>query len=106
MLLPLLIRILSGERYRKATPAELRWASAVFAFIPVWGALGIYLGHSYLDHANPFGIWIFMMSCLLIAFIWLYVWTRFVPAMASWILGAIIWLAVLVLAFTGHIGPK
>ena len=102
-IISLLLRIASGERFRKATPTELRWFSGAFAFIPIWGALFIYVGHSYLDRASGVGIWFFMMACLLVAGLTLAVWTKFVPAAVSWVFGAIIWAVTLWLAFTNRL---
>jgi hypothetical protein len=81
----------------------LRWYSASFAFVPVWLFLFACIGHSYLDHAGAFGVWLYAMACIGVAALWLYIWTKFVPAHVSWIVAAIIWSVTLYLAFTGRI---
>src|SRR6266513_3697921 len=100
-LLVWIARFASGERFRKATPAELRWYSGFFVFIPIFSSLFVLLGHSLLDRAGPVGIWFYVMGCLLVAGACLAVWARFIPATVSWIVGAIVWLIALGLAFTG-----
>jgi hypothetical protein len=92
-----------GERFRKATPTELRWYSGGFAFIPIWGALFIYLGHSYLHRASPIGIWFFSMVFILGGFLWLAAWARFISANVSWWIGGFVWLVTLWLAFTDRL---
>ena len=103
MFFRLLFRILSGEPYRKATPTELRWYSGAFAFLPIWLVLFTRVGHSYLDRAGGFGIWLYMMGCIGVAALWLAVWTRFVPPVVSWTVAAMVWLVTLSLALTGRI---
>ena len=93
-------RFASGERFRKATPAELRWYSGAFAFIPIYLAFFAYGGHSFLDRANAVGVWFYLMSCLLVAGLSLAVWAKFVPAVVSWVLGVIVWAVAFWLAFT------
>jgi len=89
--------------FRKARPGELRWYSAFFAFIPIWGALGIYFGHSYLDRAAPLRLWLYATSALLVLSVWLWVWAKFVPAKVSWSIGAVVWLITLWLALTDRL---
>jgi hypothetical protein len=103
MLLHLLFRILSGEPYRKATPTQLRWYSAAFAFIPIWMVLFVDVGRSYLDKANGVGIWFYVMGCLLTAGLCLVVWVRFVPTAVSWVFAAIVWIITLFLALTNRL---
>jgi hypothetical protein len=98
-----IIRWASGERFRKATSGELRWFSAFFAFVPVWLLLFADMGHSYLDKAGVFGIWLYIMACIGLMALWLAVWIKFVPAIVSWVVGAIIWIVMLYLIFTGRI---
>jgi hypothetical protein len=102
-LIGLFIRILSGERLRKATPGELRWSAGFFAFIPVFLPLGAHLGGPYLDRASGVGIWFYMMAGMLGAFLWLAIWTRFVPPAVSWAFGAVVWVVVLWLALTNRL---
>ena len=92
-----------GERFRKATPKELRWYSGAFAFIPVWMALSVRIESSYFDHASGFGIWLFMMGCFVVGFLWLAAWVRFVSSDVSWWVGGIVWVIALYLAITGRL---
>lgn len=94
------MRLLTGGRYRKSTPRERRWDSGLFLFIPIWGWLGVHLGHSYLDRAGAIGIWLFMMGCALLGFLWLWVWAKFVPAFVSWWLAGFVWVITLWLALS------
>src|SRR5882724_12955810 len=96
----MLLRVASGDRLRKATPTELRWYSAGFAFFPIFGAVFVRVGHTILDTAGGFGIWLYMMAAILAFGAWLAIWTRFVPAGVSWVLSAIVWGFTLWLAFT------
>src|SRR5271155_3611345 len=98
-----IIRLLMGERFRKATPTELRWYSGGFASLPIWMVLFVRLGHSYLDHAGAIGIFGYMMVCLLVGFAWLAAWARFIPSDVSWWIGGVIWLITLWLAFTNRL---
>ena len=102
MLFRLLFRILSGEPYRKATPAELRWYSGAVAFLPVWLGLFVRVGHSYLEQAGGLGIWLYAMAGIGVVILWLAVWARFVPAAVSWAVAALVWIVALYLAFTGR----
>jgi len=98
-----ILRLMMGERFRKATPTELRWYSGGFAFLPIWMALFVHLGHSYLEHAGGIGIFGYMMAFILGAFLLLAVWARFIPSDVSWWVGGVIWVIALWLAFTGRL---
>jgi hypothetical protein len=102
-LINLLVRILSGEQFRKATPTELRWYSAGFLFLPIYLVGFVRLGHSFLDRASAGSIWLFMMASFLMAGTVLYTWVRFIPAAVSWMCGAVVWAATLFLAFTNRL---
>jgi hypothetical protein len=97
--------LLSGDHFRKARPGELRWASALFAFIPIWGALFVYFGDSYMARAGPVGLWLQMMGEMLALGSWLWVWTRFVSAKVSWWFGGFVWAITLWLALTNRLAP-
>jgi hypothetical protein len=96
-----ILRLLMGERYRKATQAELRKYGAFFAFLPVWGFLFRYFGHDLLRHTDAAGIWCYAMMTIVGFVLWIAVWARYVPAIVSWILGAAIWLAAFWFVMTG-----
>jgi hypothetical protein len=95
-------RLLMGEHYRKSTPNERRWLSGAFVLLPIWGWLFVHIGSSYLDRAGPVGIWFYMMSCGLVGFLWLWVWSRLVPAKVSWWVAGFVWTITLWLAFTNR----
>ncbi|HUA64698.1 MAG TPA: hypothetical protein VME24_02550 [Alphaproteobacteria bacterium] len=101
----MITRIISGEPYRKATPVELRWYSAFFALFPLWGFFFVKAGHSYLEKAGGFGIWLYVMAAIGICVAWIWVWAKFVPATVSWALGGVIWITIVWLAFAGKLGP-
>jgi len=91
-----------GERFRKATPTELRWYSGGFALTPIWFFAFVRIGHSYLNHAGAIGIWIYMMGLLLGGFLSLATWVRFVSADVSWWISGLTWFVALLLAFNGR----
>lgn len=97
------VAFLFRDRFRKSTPKELRWYSAFFAFMPIWGALCIYFGHSYLDRAGPVGLWLCAMGAMLGFSVWIWVWTRFVSAKVSWWFGGCVWLVTLWLALSNRL---
>jgi hypothetical protein len=94
---------LFGDRLRKARPKELRWGSAFIAFMPIWGGLCVYFGHSYLDRAGALRIWFCAMGAMLGYYMWLWVWTRFVSAKVSWCVAGFVWVITLWLAFTDRL---
>ena len=98
-----IIRLLMGERFRKATPTELRWYSGGFAFLPIWMVLFVRLGHSYLDHASAIGIWLYGIGFIFGGFLWLAAWARFIPSDVSWWVGGVIWVIALWLAFNNRL---
>jgi hypothetical protein len=103
-LVGLLLRILSGERYRKSTPAERRWGGGFFLFMPVFIFVGVHLAHKHIERANSVGVWFYMMVYLLIWSAFLFVWARYVPAMVSLMLGIITWIITIWASFTGRLG--
>jgi hypothetical protein len=99
----LLFRVASGDHYRKATPTERRWYGSVFLFFPIFIFSGAGFGYSILDKAGPLGIWGFMMGCALVFAALLFVWTRYIPAIVSAILGAVAWGVTIWLSITGRL---
>jgi hypothetical protein len=97
------IRILSGEPYRKSTPAQIRWGTAIVAFLPVPFFLLLRYGIKYLDRASSLGAWLYTLGGLFAFFCFLFAWTKNVPVIVSWILGAVIWALMLWMSFTGKI---
>ena len=94
---------LFGDHLRKSTPKELRWASAFFAFMPIWGAVCVYFGRSYLERAGALSLWFWGVGATLGFAIWIWIWTRFVSAKVSWWFGGIVWAITLWLAFTNKL---
>jgi hypothetical protein len=92
------MRLFMGERFQRATPGELRWYAGVFTVIPVWLILFMRVGHLYLDQAESFGLWLFIMGFVLSGFLWLTIWGKYVAATISWWLGGVVWLVALWLA--------
>jgi hypothetical protein len=92
-----------GERFRNATPTELRWYSGGFVFLPIWLASVVRLGHSYLHHASAIGIFAYMMASILGGVIWLAIWAKFIPSDVSWWVGGVVWVIALWLAFTNKL---
>ena len=98
-----ILRLLMGERFRKATPTELRWYSGSFALLPIWMAVFVRFGHSYLNHASAVGIWLLGMGFILGGFLWLAVWAKVIPSNVSWWVGGVVWIIALWLAFTNRL---
>lgn len=98
-----ILRLLMGERFRKATPTELRWAGGAFLFIPIWGAFFVYIGHSCLDRVGATGIWLYMMVFILGGIALVAGRARFVSANVSWWIGGVVWVITLFLALTGRL---
>jgi hypothetical protein len=94
------IRLLMGDRYCKTTPREQRWDSGLFLFLPIWAWLGVHLGHSFLDRAGPVSIWLCGMCWIIVVWLFLWVWAKFVPAFVSWWLAGFVWVITLWLAVT------
>jgi hypothetical protein len=92
----------SGERFRKATPAEWRWYTALVVFMPVYAFSFIRLGHSYLARAGAVGVWFYMMGSLAGLGLCTFVWTRFVPAFVSVMVAVVVWGLLLWLSLTGR----
>jgi Na+/melibiose symporter-like transporter len=99
----LLFRILSGERFRKATAAERSFYSAYFLFIPIWGAFFVWFATKFMSRANSFSLWVFVTVAGIILIFGSFNWGRFVPEKVTWILGGIVWAITLFLALTGRI---
>lgn len=107
----ILIRLLCGERLRKATPREAQCFSGVFALIAIYFAAIFLLMKfdgkifAFMDSDGPLAltlIWTIVISVL--AFVsWF--WGRHVPAKVSYVVAAILWPILFILALTGHIGP-
>ena len=83
----------SGERFRKATPADWRFHLGFFVLIPIYMVVGTFFGHSLLDRAGVVLIWSALTVSLIVLLVVGYFWARFVPAAVSLILGLVAWTA-------------
>jgi hypothetical protein len=95
-------RAATGERWRKATPAERRWYAGWFLFIPIFLSAFSHLGHALLDNAGSFILWVYMTAAGVGTFFGLVLWGRHVPAAISVALGVAVWAVALWMAFTGR----
>jgi hypothetical protein len=97
------LRLLSGERFRKATPAEQRFFSAYFLFIPIFGGLFVKVGIAFMKTTGFVSNWLFATALGVVLIFGSYYWGKFMPAKISWILGGIIWAIVIGLALSGRL---
>jgi len=95
-------RFASGERFRKATPEELRSNAAFFLFIPIWGACFVKtLG--FMDRSGVISIWLMVTAAGAVLLGGSHLWAKFVPAKFSWIMGGAVWAIVVILALLGRV---
>ena len=99
-ILLLIARWTSGERFRKATPAERRWYTGALVFAPIFLLCFLRFGESLLQKAGAVGIWFFAMGCLLILGVCHELWSSYIPVVVSVIIGVIVWLVLFWLALT------
>jgi hypothetical protein len=95
-----LLQLALGGRYRKSKSKELRSGAGFIAFMPVWGALFVYLLFTYFANARPVVLWLFMMGCVCVFWMWTQVCEKFIPAKVSWWIGGVIWSVTLWLVWT------
>jgi hypothetical protein len=98
----LLFRILSGERFRKATTTEKRWGGAAFVFLPIYMFSFVRLGQSFLSRASPVGIFLFMMGSLLVFLLCLFIWARYIPTLVSVVVGVVVWVFMCWMSIIGR----
>jgi hypothetical protein len=99
---------MSGERFRKATPEELRSWAANAAIIPLYfGAFIWSLTHAkhFWDTAGEFQLIIATSVVVFVLFFGTKLWSQHIPARISWTLAAIEWPVILFLALTGRLIP-
>jgi len=102
----LLARIANGERLRKPTPEEERqWASLFLLMAIYFGLMALtarYARH-FLDTVNALTLTI--IAAVAVCVLWFVprIWGRHVPAKVSWVLAAIAWPLLFLLAVTGHL---
>ena len=99
----LIFRLLSGERFRKATPGERQYYSAFFLFIPLWGAFFVWFSIKFMSRVGSFSEWVLATGAGAILVFGSFYWGKLVPEKLSWIIGGIIWAVVLFLALTGRL---
>lgn len=103
-----LVRILRGERLRKATPQEVQYLSGDLFRVPVSFVLVfVFLKHHghFLDSACPVALWIAGSSIFsVLVFVGCFR-GRHMPAKVSHMLAAVARPVLFVLVLTGHIGP-
>jgi hypothetical protein len=106
-----LIRILSGDRLRKATPRETQCFSGLFALIAVYFALILLLMRydgpifEFMDSDGPIALTIIWTIVISIFSLIGWFWGKHVPARVSYAVAAILWPTLFILALTGHVGP-
>ena len=103
----ILVRILRGERLRKATPAESQQFSGLLAVLAIYFAVAlgfIKYEKRFVDSATPQALWIFDTITISIGFFISFFWGKHVPAKISYLVAAILWPLLFILALTGHIG--
>lgn len=103
----ILIRILRGERLRKATPAESQQFSGLLAVLAIYFAVAlafIRYERRFINSASPEAIWVFDTIVISIGFFISFFWGKHVPAKVSYTIAAILWPVLFILALTGHIG--
>jgi hypothetical protein len=99
----LILRILAGEPYRKATPRELRFYSTIFALIPSLISLICLFprAFSYIFKLSTIGLYVFWFVCIGIGMASLFAWVKFIPAVVNWALAALAWIGVIWLTLSG-----
>lgn len=100
ILAKILARLVPGKQRREATPAQRRWAGAVFLFLPIFVLATAHFGSSILSKASPVGIWLYVVPCMLATLALTFIWARYVSDIVSVILGAIILGVIIWLSFT------
>jgi len=92
-----LLRIASGERLEKATPADYRYWFGLLALTPVWIAAFALAPFSVkiLEHGTSLTLWLYLMFVALSLWAALTVWARLVPARVSGALAVCAWAVAL-----------
>lgn len=105
-LLLLFVRFLNGERLRKPTPEEERlWVGQLFLFAVYFGLAFVsfrYARH-FWDTAGQYTLTAVFAIIAPVMFFAPKIWGRYVPAKVSWVLSAVAWPLLFLLALTGHL---
>jgi hypothetical protein len=90
-----LLRLLSGERFRKASPEEKKWGTACFVTIPVFMVAGVEAtaSSSFFNRAGGFVLWVCAVIAILVAIVFTHFWAKYVPARISYIVAPLLWVA-------------
>lgn len=98
------LRLASGERWRKATPAEKRFYAGAFFFVPIPFTLLLLLQHFHSRILNVFDsgaltLWVAFTLAVSTATLGCIAWGRHVPVRISLILAVIAWFVLFFLLF-------
>ncbi len=85
------VRLFAGE----ASPFEVRCCSGQFALMPWMVMALVYVGPYCFSRSDSVGCLLFFAGLMVVSYLWLRVWVRFISANVSWVLGSIFWLAML-----------
>jgi hypothetical protein len=102
----LLVRILHGERLEKPTPEEEREWASLFLLLAIYVglvALSIRYAAHFLDTVSAFTLTVIAAIVVSVLFFVPRTLGRHVPAKVSWVLAAIAWPVLFLLAVTGHL---
>ena len=102
----ILFRILQGDRLRKPTPEEERRWAGLFVLVGVYfsvAAISIRYARHFWDTAGEFSLVAVATIVVVILMFVPRLWGRYVPAVVSWIVGAVLWVSLFALALTGHL---
>ena len=91
---------------RKPTPEEeQRWAGVFFLVAVYFGlaALCIRYASHFWDTAGTFALIVVAAVVVFVFYLGMSLWGRHVPAKVSWVLAAVAWPVLFVLALTGHL---
>jgi hypothetical protein len=86
-----MIRLASGEHFRKVTDAERRWLATCFLFVPLFLGLFDYILLSFADHADAAANWSFVAIVLVSVALAVTQWPKYFSARASLLLGVFVW---------------
>ena len=97
-------RLVGGERWRKATPAERRYFAGVFFFVPVAFMLLLVLQRSHsrilrFFDSGALPLWIVFTVGISATMFCCIVWSRHVSARTSLVLAILAWFVLLLLLF-------
>jgi hypothetical protein len=104
-LINIFLRILLGERLRKATPAEKRNYAGFFFFAGIGFTIFSVLQHchspilQFFDSAGAFAMWFFAVVTISIGVFGCFAWSKYVPPKISVALAIAAWAILLFLLF-------